>query len=145
MCVGKRCRYVMRDRVCLEVIERPFGLETTSQRSTREMLEHEIGPTFGSAVVVYADDVWMGEASSRMCLAFEAESVSPGTLKLQCDRSIQFPIMRQPYFAHTAMPKFFAKLIAVGDDLSAPQWWQSQLCPFRRPFSVLARRKTRAN
>jgi hypothetical protein len=125
--VGKRCRDVMRDRARLEVIERLLGLETIGQRSTREVLEHEIGPTFGSAVVKYADDVWMGESSSRMCLAFEAELVSPGTSKLQGDRSIEFSIMREPDFAHTAGTNFFAELIAVGDRLPMPQWWQSQL------------------
>jgi hypothetical protein len=92
--VGKRCRDVMRDRVRLEVIERPLGLETIGQRSTREVLEHEIGPTFGGAVVIYAHDVWMGEASSGMCLAFEADLVTPGPLKLQGDRPIEFSIMR---------------------------------------------------
>jgi hypothetical protein len=125
--VGKRCRYIMRDRVRLEVIERPLGLETTSQRSTREVLEHEIRPTIGSAVVIDADDVWMRDASSGMRLAFEAEWVRAGTLKLQRDRSIEFSVMREPNLAHTAGTDFFAKLIAVGDDLSMPQWWQSQL------------------
>jgi hypothetical protein len=55
-------------------------------------------------------------------------------LKLQCDRSIEFPIVRQPYFAHSAVPKFFAKLIAVGDDLSMPQRWQSQLLSLETTF-----------
>ena len=109
------------------MIERPPGLEATSQRSAREVLEHEIGPTFGSAVVIYADYVWMGEACRSMCLALEAESFSPLTLKLQGDRSIEFSIMREPNFAHTARTNFFAKLIALGDELRTPQWWQCQL------------------
>jgi hypothetical protein len=143
--VGKRCRYVMRDRARLEVIERPLGLETTSQRSAREVLEHEIGPTFGSAEVIYADDVWMGEACSSMCLAFEAESFSPVTLKLQGDRSLEFSIMREPNFAHTAGTNLFAKLIAVGDQLPTPQWWQCQLRFLWNDVSGSAKRKTRGN
>jgi hypothetical protein len=35
--------------------------------------------------------------------------------------------MREPDFAHTAGTNFFAELIAVGDQLPTPQWWQSQL------------------
>jgi hypothetical protein len=84
----------------------------------------------------------MGESGSRMCLAFEAELVSPGTSKLQGDRSIKFSIMREPDFAHTAGTNFFAELIAVGDQLSTPQWRQCQLPFLWNDLSVPTRQET---